>query len=272
MTITTPPIPDASVLAPRRIRRYGWKRDQPDQRDLAYAPSLSALALPPIVDLRTSGFNPPIWRQGNLGACTAFGTARCHAFCQAKEHQKVFEPSHLFIYYWERYLEGGLEAIAQDNGAYIRDGLKVLAKLGVPPESFWPYLPERFAEAPPVVAMVAARQHQVLAYRRLMDGNLHTMKACLAEGFPFTFGFTVYESFESSAVSQSGRVPMPGNNEQAIGGHCVAVTGYDDAQQLVTFANSWGTEWGDQGYGYMPYAYIGNRDLATDFWTVRVVE
>jgi C1A family cysteine protease len=98
------------------------------------------------------------------------------------------------------------------------------------------------------------------------------MKGCLASGYPFVFGFSVYESFESPEVLDTGVVPMPSDGEAQLGGHAVLAVGYDDATARFIIRNSWGTSWGDGGYGYMPYAYLTDSDLAADFWTIRVVE
>jgi C1A family cysteine protease len=98
------------------------------------------------------------------------------------------------------------------------------------------------------------------------------MKGCLASGYPFVFGFSVYESFESQEVKQTGRVPMPSPNEQLLGGHAVLAVGYDDSQRRFIVRNSWGKDWGMQGYFTIPYAYLLDDNLADDFWTIRQVE
>lgn len=98
-----------------------------------------------------------------------------------------------------------------------------------------------------------------------------TVKACLASGSPFLFGFSVYESFESDQVAQTGIVPMPGGNEALLGGHAVVACGYDDARQVFYARNSWGALWGDEGYMYIPYAYLLDRNLAADFWMIKTV-
>ena len=98
------------------------------------------------------------------------------------------------------------------------------------------------------------------------------MKGCLASGFPFVFGFTVYESFESQEVAKTGMVPMPAAGESVLGGHAVLAVGYDDGHQRFIVRNSWGTGWGMQGYFTMPYAYLTERDLSSDFWTIRLVQ
>jgi C1A family cysteine protease len=97
------------------------------------------------------------------------------------------------------------------------------------------------------------------------------MKGCLASGFPFVFGFTVYESFESPEVAKTGHAPLPGPTEQAIGGHAVMAVGYDDSQQTFIVRNSWGTGWGMQGYFTLPCAYLSQPSLSSDFWTIRLI-
>jgi len=97
------------------------------------------------------------------------------------------------------------------------------------------------------------------------------MKGCLASGFPFVFGFSVYESFESAAVGKSGIVPMPASSEKQLGGHAVLAVGYDDRDQRFIVRNSWGPKWGMRGYFTMPYAYVTDSNLADDLWTIRVI-
>lgn len=97
------------------------------------------------------------------------------------------------------------------------------------------------------------------------------MQGCLAEGYPFVFGFTVYESFESEPVAKTGIVPMPASGEAVQGGHCVAAVGFDDSERAFIIRNSWGTGWGIKGYCLMPYEYLLNSQLASNFWTIRSV-
>jgi len=101
---------------------------------------------------------------------------------------------------------------------------------------------------------------------------LNQMKGCLASGYPFVFGFTVYDSFESTAVAHSGHATMPLPNEQVVGGHAVAAVGYDDKNQWFIVRNSWGTSWGLDGYFTLPYQYLLEPNLSDDFWTIRLVQ
>jgi C1A family cysteine protease len=135
----------------------------------------------------------------------------------------------------------------------------------------WPYVISKFAKQPPAAASKEALKHQALSYMRIAQ-NIALMKGCLASGYPFVFGFTVYDSFESDAVAKSGTVPMPAPSEGVLGGHAVLAVGYDDAKQRIIVMNSWGTGWGMKGFFTMPYAYLTDSNLADDFWTIRLVE
>jgi C1A family cysteine protease len=249
---------------------YGWVRDLPDQRDQTYAaPAAVHASLPTHVDMRPQC--PAVYDQEQLGSCTANAIAGGIEFDLMKQKTTpVIMPSRLFIYYNERAVEG---TVASDAGAQIRDGIKVVAQYGVPPESLWPYSdanPGPFQTKPPASAYQAATKDLVTSYKRITR-SLAQYKACLASGYPFVFGITVYESFESAAVAQSGVVPMPATSEKTLGGHAVLAVGYDDASQRLVVRNSWGPGWGMQGYFTLPYAYVLDEHLSSDFWTMRSV-
>jgi C1A family cysteine protease len=247
--------------------RFGWVPDLPDHRDFMYAaPTPVMQAIPPSADLTTKC--PPVYDQGQLGSCTANAIGAAFQFDEMKQSVNgSFMPSRLFIYYGERAIEG---TINEDSGAMIRDGIKTVAKDGVCPETEWPYDITKFAQRPSQKCFTDAKKYKALTYQRLIQDQ-NTMKGCLAEGFPFVYGFTVYESMMSSAVAKTGMVPMPGMKEKVLGGHAILAVGFDDSKQLFKFRNSWGTSWGDGGYGYMPYAYLTDDNLASDFWTIRTV-
>ncbi len=261
------PLAKLSVLRPSPHGGYGWIRDLPDARDFLYAAPLIRFpdGLPPSVDLRSEC--PPVYDQGQLGSCTANGIAGAIEFDQRKQGTKVFMPSRLFIYYNERVMEG---TVNQDSGAQVRDGIKSVATLGAPPETDWPYVPQKFGDRPPPDAYIDAKQDLASAYARVAQ-NLGQMQGCLAEGYPFVFGFTVYESFESEAVADTGIVPMPASGEATVGGHCVLAVGYDSAKRAFIVRNSWGADWGIKGYCMMPFEYLLSPPLASDFWTIRSV-
>lgn len=250
------------------ISRFGWLPDLPDQRDLIYtAPRPPKKKLPAKADLRKEC--PSVYDQGQLGSCTANAIGAAFEFGLLKQNKtRDFMPSRLFIYYNERVIE---HSVASDNGAMIRDGIKSVNKQGVCPEKQWPYDFNRFAEKPSPSCYTEALNHQVLSYHRV-SRNLLQMKGCLTEGFPFVFGFTVYESFESASVAKTGKLNMPKKSESQVGGHAVMAVGFDDKSRRFIVRNSWGKDWGQNGYFTMPYEYLLAENLSDDFWTVRVVE
>ena len=251
-----------------QIAHYGWIPDLPDQRDYQYAAPLEIIgALPASVDLTSAC--PPVYDQGQLGSCTANAIAGAIEFDQIKQNlSPIFVPSRLFIYYNERAMEG---TVNSDSGAQIRDGVKSVGNQGACPEDMWPYNIADFQVQPTDACYQAALQHKAILYQRVTR-NLAQMKGCLASGYPFIFGFTVYESFESAEVAQTGHAPLPQQREKVLGGHAVCAVGYDDANQWFIARNSWGTGWGMKGYFTLPYAYLTSRSLASDFWTIRVVQ
>lgn len=250
------------------IQWYGWIPDIPDYRDKMYsAPPRVVAALPPKVDLRAKC--PPVYDQGQLGSCTANAIAGALEFNQMKQGEQSFTPSRLFIYYNERVVE---HTVSQDAGAMIRDGIKSVAKLGAPPEDpDWPYNIKNFAQKPPKNAYTDGLKYQAILYQRVTQ-QLDQFKGCLADGFPFVFGISVYESFESQAVAKTGNVPMPKPSEKSLGGHAIMAVGYDDSQKRFIIRNSWGADWGMQGYFTLPYDYVLNQNLSDDFWTIKLVE
>ncbi len=256
-----------AVRGPSEHGAYGWVRDLPDMRDFAYSAPLLRFphGLPPSVDLRPEC--PPVYNQGQLGSCTANAIGAAIQFDQMKQGLRAFTPSRLFIYYNERAMEG---TVQQDAGAQIRDGIKSVGTLGAPNETDWPYVIAKFKVRPPSVAYSDAKQDVVSSYSRVAQ-DLTQMRGCLASGYPFVFGFTVYSSFESQQVAKTGIVPMPAQGEQVMGGHAVLAVGYDDAQRSFIVRNSWSAAWGQKGYCLMPYEYLLTPHLANDFWTVRSV-
>ena len=251
-----------------KISRYGWLPDLPDQRDHFYAaPVERAAVLPASTDLRSQC--PPVYDQGQLGSCTANAIAAAIQFDRLKQQlADVFIPSRLFVYYNERAIE---HTIDSDSGAQIRDGIKSVARLGDCPETEWPYVVTKFKTKPTPKCYADAIQYRVVSYQRLTP-VLSQLKGCLASGYPFVFGFTVYESFESALVARTGHALLPGAGERAIGGHAVVGVGYDDAKQWFMVRNSWGNRWGLKCYFTLPYAYLTDENLASDFWTIRVVQ
>jgi len=266
--------PHAAIIHPsqtivqRKTQRFGWLPDLPDARDHLFSADGQVLAaLPRRVDL--SRHCPPVYTQGHLGACTANVLAAAIEFDQRKQGwAEVFTPSRLFIYYNERVIEN---SVGSDSGAMMRDGIKSIAHYGACPESLWPYDLAKFKRRPSVRCYTVARRHRAVRYKKI-PRNLAQMKGCLAASYPFAFGFTAHASIESSAVARSGEVPMPTAGDRPVGGHAALAVGYDDARQVFFARNSWGPKWGRRGYFTIPYLYLHEAQLASDFWTVRLVQ
>lgn len=221
-------------------------------------------SLPPRVDL--NALCPPILNQGNIGSCVANSVSSAFRFALRKQKKRDFQPSRLFLYYNARLLQGWEK---EDSGAYIRDGFKSINLDGVCVESSYKYDPKLFASKPPARAYKTAEKHQAVEFHSVAQ-TLTQLKACIADGFPFVFGFSVYESFER--VGKDGVMTHPQYSEQLLGGHAIYASAYNDETQTFTIRNSWGKAWGDNGCFYMPYSVIANKDLASDFWCVKVVE
>ena len=158
-----------------------------------------------------------------------------------------------------------MDTVDYDSGASLRDGIKTLKNDGACHEVTWPYKISKFAKKPLVKCYIEAKKHLIQSYHRLH--TIQEMLTCLTEGYPFVFGFAVYESFESSKVKRTGIVNMPGDDEVEIGGHAVMAAGYDQKAKRFLVRNSWGKGWGMSGYFTMPFKYL--ETLGGDFWTIR---
>lgn len=258
---------DLGLLPQRKISRYGWKPDLPDPRDHIFGVS-APVTLPASFDNSTDPAMPPVWDQGQLGSCTGHGVGALVAFEVKQATGKDFMPSRLFIYYGERVIEGDVD---QDNGAAIRDGIKVVNKLGCPAEADWPYDISKFTQKPPAAAFTNALAERAVSYARVPRSQIR--QALVAKNL-VTFGFTVFSAFESQEMATHGILNLPQRGEQNLGGHCVAAVGYDDNKIIGShrgawkIRNSWGLGWGQKGYFWMPYAYTNSSRLSSDFWTV----
>lgn len=249
------------MLVELKRPKYHWVKDAPDERDLKY--TLAGKPLPPVVDLRQ--WASPVDDQGSLGSCTGNAIAGAIELMDNKNYKMKTEISRLFIYYYERLIEG---TVNQDAGAQIRDGIKVGYTYGAPLEKLWPYNINKFKTAPSAAAIADAAKRKITKYQNAADFN--AVKDAVASGYPVVIGFTVYSSFESDTVAKTGNMPMPNvKTEQCLGGHAVCIVGYDDHKQCFIVRNSWGTTWGDKGYFYMPYGIIQNPNLSSDFWVIQ---
>lgn len=241
---------------------YGFKRDLPDQRDQFYG-TIYGYDLPQKVDLRS--FAPPVYDQGGLGSCTAFACMSSLQMAHMLENDiPSLHYSELFHYYNERFMEG---TVSVDSGASIRDGFKAMHKFGVVKEDLWPYNIQDFAKQPPKSLYKEAKKDVLKSYQRVFR-SANAIKTVLAAKRTVVVGLSIYESFESEAVANTGHVSMPGPNEALLGGHAVCVVGYDMSYPCWIVRNSWSDQWGDNGYFYLPMRYLEKAGLSSDFWTV----
>jgi C1A family cysteine protease len=267
----------------------GWLRDLPDCRDYTpdhkeVKPHLKTMgaasvpaSLPSIVDLRQ--YCSPIEDQGQLGSCTANATAGLVEYFERRAHGRFIDASRLFLYKATR----DLLHWTGDSGAYLRSAMGALALFGVPPEEYWPYNIGSYEVEPSSFLYSFAGNYRAIKYYRLDPAGttpaalLTRIKTNLAAGLPPIYGFTVYNSISQAATS--GKIPFPAHGDRVAGGHANLLVGYDDHMTITNAnngatttgafitRNSWGTSWGDHGYGYLPYDYV-THSIAADFWSL----
>jgi len=247
------------------MRKYKLVKDKIDSRDLEYRQRhvVDVELLPGKIDLKEKC--SPIVDQGQLGSCTANAiVSGLREFMLINnDSRKPFERlSRLFLYWWERYLEGSINS---DSGASLRDGMKVLKQKGVCLEVSWPYDITTFETSPTQNEIIEANDYTIPGYQRIR--SINEVKHALLLNHLLVFGMTVYQSFES--VGNDGIVPIPKAEEKQLGGHALCIVGYDDDINNGSFIvrNSWGETWGDSGYCYMPYSMF---ESIFDIWTVKL--
>src|ERR1044071_1809789 len=270
----------------------GWIPDPADARDLPtdsrkvepLVPALQAPILePPRIDLRE--FFPPPGRQDTINSCTAFTAAALLSYFERRTFNRVFEPSPLFIYKISR----NLLHQTGDRGAFLRIAMKALRAFGAPPETEWPYVIQYYDVDPPPFVYAYASNYKTTAYYRLDPAGttreqlLAAIHSSLAREIPVMFGFVLFPSVQQSYSPGEGRgeIPFPEPGEQPGGLHALGGVGHRDAKDVsnlrsggssptigaLRVRNSWGTDWGDGGYGWLPYEYV-LQNYATDWWAL----
>jgi C1A family cysteine protease len=249
-------------------RMQGCKRsEQKPPRFSSYRPTrFGTDDLPDSVDLRDD--LSPVEDQSAVSSCTANAIAGAYEYLAMREFDQSGDVSRLFIYYNARKLR---EDETQDCGSSITAAIAALEELGACSEATWPYDPDLVLEEPSAEAYEEAIDFCVESAQEI-EVNLFAMKHCLAEGYPFVFGLTLFESFDE--MDEDGYVPMPSEEEtsrSSHGAHAMICVGYDDEEEVFIVRNSWGENWGDNGYCYIPYEYMTNTDLCWDCWAIQAV-
>ena len=236
------------------------------------------------VDLR-SKFSP-IRDQGAIGSCTAFAASGLVEYFEIQTNNAYTPISTRFTYKTTR----NLLKFTGDTGAYLRTVMGSIALFGSPPEEYWEYngAPAEqnpdFDIEPTAFCYAFAQNYQSIKYVRLDQPNVtptqlvNVLKEYVTNGLPSMFGFTCYSSLWQSN-NNGGLIPYPTSTENIVGGHAILIAGYDNDKKIVNtldnsetvgaflIRNSWGTSWGESGYGWIPYAYFTDR-LADDCWTI----
>lgn len=246
--------------------KLNYKQAPQDTRDYVLKPKV--VNLPKSVDLSSSG--NAVKDQGSVGSCTAFAGCAMNEYVCAKQGV-VADFSEKFLYFATRVNIEQWPA-NEDSGAYVRDTLKAMAKVGICKESTFPYLragetESKYGDIPPPSAYTEAKEFVSTNYVSISEvgsgeKTLNSIKTLLSGGYPFMAGFTCYENVFDDV---KGQIPAPSGS--VIGGHAVLFVGYDDNKSLLKFKNSWGKSWGDNGYGYLPYSFVTSRNVF-DIWTV----
>lgn len=259
------------------VFNYKWTEDTPDSlnklRESKHYCKVGDIVkadiyhLPVTLDLRAN--MPPIYDQGSLGSCTAQAVAACMYFDQQTSNREtVVDPSKLFIY-WNSRLPIG--TINEDSGASLSDAILSTVIYGACNEGLWPYIIGRFRERPSLECYQDAYNciDTDGCQQAEVNQNVLEIKSVLASNICMVFGIDVYSSFMSGQTASTGVVPMPNTSvEDYYGGHAMVLCGYNDYTQMFLFRNSWGVDWGMDGYGWIPYAYVINGYLAGDIWSV----
>lgn len=226
---------------------------------------------------------PPVDNQEDINSCTAHAGTALVEYFENRSGGDYEKKSRLFLYKATR----NLLKFEGDTGAFLRTTMKAMVLFGVPPEKYWTYEKENMNAEPTPFCYSYAQNYQAIQYYRLDTFNyeknvdiqkehlLEEIKRNLVKGLPLMFGFTVYSCFRHC---NDGFVKYPTEKNKQLGGHAVVAVGYDDSIEItgedgkktkgaIRIRNSWGTKWGENGYGWLPYEYLLNG-LTKDWWSI----
>lgn len=261
-------------VAPR-FKRLGQKESVKAMLTKVGVAEPTKISIPGSVDLKD--WCSQIENQESLGSCTANAGVGLVEYYERRAFGRHIDASRLFLYKVTRNLLGW----TGDTGAFLRTTMAAMVLFGVSPREHWPYIVTDFDKEPSSFCYAFAQNYQTIQYFRLDPPNtpkdllLKRIKSLLAAGLPSMFGFTVFSSI--GQVGNDGKIPYPCQGERILGGHAIVAVGYDDEIEIenticeakttgaLLIRNSWGTAWGNEGYGWLPYEYI-LEGLAIDWW------
>jgi C1A family cysteine protease len=253
----------------KRIKLGGVLRSitKPPSAKKYSANRFSQKQLPSKVDLRP--YMTTVEDQSAVNSCVANALVGAYEYLAKRELGEAGDVSRLFVYYHARAFDGWE---GKDQGCTITNAIKVLEEYGSCREETWGYDPQLVNEIPHEEAHEEASNFLVQEANEI-PVDLYSMKHCLAEGFPFTFALRLFKTFDHAR--KKGIVPMPDfkseDGRESHGNHAMLCVGYLDNHKLFIVRNSWGEDWGDQGYCYIPYEYMTNPELCWDCWAIRNV-
>ena len=247
-----------------QMRRYGYKRDDKDERDYTYKTRRMMRDLPVTTNRKNVEAFLHRYDQGNLGSCCAFGVVEAFRRVLQVNGQPDFSPSPLFSYWTLRVDKN------RDSGGQIRDAFKAMNIYGICAEKTWPYIIKKFKEVPPQEAFIEAFEHQSINYERIYPVTKEAIMDAISQGFPVVYGKDLFASFESDWVKQTGIVPMPKKCDPFVGGHAMVIFDYDELGTVEL--NSWGADWGINGTCHFPWEYVLTEAWCNDFWVLYLSE
>lgn len=217
---------------------------------------------------------PPVWDQGNLGACQSYAIDAIDQFVK----QYAYTPSHIFTYYNVREIEGTIE---QDAGGTLSDTCQAVQKYGICNADVWPNDNAQFRVKPSEAAYADGLAGNDRLYRFYRAFTVNEARAALASGHLPYIGIAIHENFESDKTLKTGIIPAP--KGQVLGGHALVLVGYYDSPKSLNpfrrffcrrscgyfiVRNSWGTGIGLGGSGYFQVDYDVLPKLLMDMWIV----
>lgn len=220
-----------------------------DKRDWLVTPLVADMieTLPTKFDLTNE--QTPVRHQGNEGSCVGHAGGAVKEWMEQHDYGRFIGLSPRYIYEESKKISGHSE------GTTLKACAKVLVEKGICEDKFWEYKPREVGERKPGADTNALKYRIQPGYVRIT--NEKELKASLIKYGTLLIGVLVYRNWKRQ---KNGHIPNLGFWEhwlgRPLGGHAIALVGYNDETQEYKFKNSWGTGWGENGYGYISYKHM----------------